>query len=181
MVNGPPTPPPTTAAELQDEARTASTSTADQALVAHASDPPPPQAAPETRLEIYQSVLPALIDSIARNEYNRLTASDRQQSRFLVVAPLVLGQLILDDLYPARYALQRLPDNLTSHPLARALMALAVLTINREHAKVYDGAAALVNLVSQPDFMDRDLASIISQLLSAFLGNVIHQKVLKWS
>ncbi|KAJ3515732.1 hypothetical protein NLJ89_g1574 [Agrocybe chaxingu] len=72
MVNGPPTPPPTTAAELQDEARIASTSTADQAPAVHASDPPPPQAAPETRLEIYQDVLPALIDSLARNEYNRL-------------------------------------------------------------------------------------------------------------
>ncbi|KDR81736.1 hypothetical protein GALMADRAFT_239914 [Galerina marginata CBS 339.88] len=172
MVNGPPTPPATTPAELQDEARTAASSIA-------ASSAPTVQNVPQNRPDIYQSVIPLMAEAIARNDYQRLvriaddadrsSVNDRQQSRFLIVAPLVLGHLVLDEVTPARYALIRLPDNLASHPLSRALTGLVTSTINRQHTVVHDQAAALQNLVSQPDFIDKDLASVIVTLLSAFI------------
>ena len=71
---------------------------------------------------------------------------------------------------PARYALMRLPENLASFPLSRALMALVISTTNREHAKIYEQAETLHALVAQPDFFDKDLASIVQALLAAFLG-----------
>lgn len=71
---------------------------------------------------------------------------------------------------PARYALIRLPENLSSFLISRALMALVISTTNREHAKVYDQAETLHGLVAQPDFFDKDLASIVQPLLEVFLG-----------
>jgi COP9 signalosome complex subunit 8 len=71
---------------------------------------------------------------------------------------------------PARYALMRLPENLASFPLSRALMALVTATTNREHAKIYEQAETLHVLVSQPDFSDQDLAPIVQALLLVFLG-----------
>lgn len=71
---------------------------------------------------------------------------------------------------PARYALLRLPENLASYPLSRALMALVTSTANREHAKIYEQAETLQALVTQPDFFDKDLASILQALLVVFLG-----------
>ena len=49
-------------------------------------------------------------------------------------------------------------------------MALVVSTTNREHAKVYEQAETLYGLVAQPDFFDKDLASIVQPLLEVFLG-----------
>ena len=64
----------------------------------------------------------------------------------------------------------RLPENLASLLMSRALMALVISTTNREHAKVYEQAETLHGLVDQPDFFDKDLASIIQPLLAVFLG-----------
>ena len=71
---------------------------------------------------------------------------------------------------PARYALMRLPENLSSFLLSRALMALVISTTNREHAMVYDQVDTLHVLVAQPDFFDKDLASFVQPLLEALLG-----------
>lgn len=71
---------------------------------------------------------------------------------------------------PARFALVRLPENLSSFLISRALMALVISTTNREHAKVYDQAETLHGLVAQPDFFEKDLASIVQPLLEVFLG-----------
>ena len=49
-------------------------------------------------------------------------------------------------------------------------MALVTSAMNRDHATIYDQAATLDSLVTQPDFPDKDLASAISALLSAFIG-----------
>jgi COP9 signalosome complex subunit 8 len=64
-----------------------------------------------------------------------------------------------------------LPDNLASLPLPRALADLVTSTTNREHTKVYHQAGALLNLVGQPEFLDRDLAAIIANLVPAFIGD----------
>jgi len=74
---------------------------------------------------------------------------------------------------PARYALSRLSDNLISLPLPRALVDLVTSTTNREHAKVYHQAGALLHLVGQPEFLDRDLAAIIASLVPTFIGDFL--------
>lgn len=71
---------------------------------------------------------------------------------------------------PARYALVRLPENLASLLVSRALMALVISTTNREYAKIYEHAETLHGLVAQPDFFDKDLASILQPLIGVFLG-----------
>jgi COP9 signalosome complex subunit 8 len=87
--------------------------------------------------------------------------------------------LITIDRPPARYALQRLPDSLSSLPLSRALSALIIYTMNRQHAQLYEQATALMNLVSQPDFFDKDLGSLIHTLTTAFLGKLLRVYVLR--
>ncbi|KAF8163432.1 hypothetical protein B0H34DRAFT_836952 [Crassisporium funariophilum] len=170
MVNGPPTPPPTTAAELQDEARGSSFT-----VEMSTSAPPPNQT---NRTEHHQHVLDAMVEAMAKNDIQQVVrlgeetdynSDDRQPSRLLIIAPLVLGHLILDSLPAARYDLLRLPDNLASLSLSRALTALVTSTTNREHAKVYIQASSLLSLVSQQDFLDKVLASIIESLVTAFL------------
>lgn len=173
MVNGPPTPPPTTATELQDEAR---------------ENPPIAEATtslPQNRTDHYQHVLASIIEAISNKDYPLViniaqetdyeTIDNRQPSRLLIIAPLVLGHLILDELPPARYALLRLPENLASFPLSRGLMALVTSTINREHAKIYEQAETLHALAAQPDFFDKDLVPILQTLLVVFLDSFRHR------
>jgi len=164
-----PTPPPTTATELQDEAREISPIVEASASI------------PQNSAENYEHVLPSIIKAISDKDYQQViniaqetdydTIDNRQPSRLLVIAPLVLSHLILDELPPARYALLRLPETLASLPLSQALLALVTSTINREHANIYEQAETLHVLVSQPDFFDKDLATMLQALLVAFLDS----------
>ncbi|KAF9527029.1 hypothetical protein CPB83DRAFT_857019 [Crepidotus variabilis] len=185
-MTGPPTPPATSPIEFQDQARSNAAEQA-QVQVQAQSASAVPAAAPsasslasysDNRPEIYQNAIPDIINAIKINDFTTLvqiteeldftTASDRQPSRLLVVAPLVLGYLILDNTSAAKYALLRLSDNLLNVGLSCALQSLVVATSNREHAKVYDQANALHKLVSQ-EIPDKEFASIIITLLSAFI------------
>src|SRR3954470_2123141 len=71
----------------------------------------------------------------------------------------------------ARYALVRLPDHLLSLPISRALMSLVTVTTKRQHAAVYAQATSLQNLVLKADYLDKDLVSMITALLTAFTGS----------
>lgn len=71
---------------------------------------------------------------------------------------------------PARYALTRLPDNLASLPLSQALLDLVASASERKHVKVYTRAESLFNLVSEPDFFDAKLASVIAEMVTTFVG-----------
>jgi len=169
-LKAPPTPPPTSAVELQDQARSIAHEESTSAQLASEA---------ETRSDIYQSALPAIVETIQRNDYAGLvkvtervdftTTGDSQPSRLFIVAPLVLGHLVLDDTPAARHALSRLPDNLIALPFSQGLTSLVVATINREHAKVYNEASNLLSFVGHPDFLDLELASIITSLLTAFI------------
>ena len=68
MSNGPPTPPATTPAELQDEARFSGQSITESSVSAAPEPPQTTQSVPES----YQSALPAMIETIARNDYQQL-------------------------------------------------------------------------------------------------------------
>ncbi|KJA27156.1 hypothetical protein HYPSUDRAFT_63416 [Hypholoma sublateritium FD-334 SS-4] len=171
MVNGPPTPPATTPVELQDAARST-------ASVAEPSVSLPPQIDPQLRPEVYQRALQGIGAALARKDYQSagsiageadfITATDRQPARMLIVAPLVLVHLINDNIPPARYALLRLPDNLISLPLARALGALVIYAMNRQHAQLYEQINILKSIVSQPDFFDQELGHQVVDLATVF-------------
>ncbi|RDB21421.1 COP9 signalosome complex subunit 8 [Hypsizygus marmoreus] len=172
---GPPTPPPTTATELQDEARG---NTSAEPI------PPPPAAlptTPPTKEDAYQYIFPTIADLASQSDFHGLIQvaehsdlngdvdSDRRNTRLLVVAPLVLAYLIIDDLPPARYALTRLPEGLTSNSLAKALIDLLASTWDRKHANVYSRAESLFILVHQPGFYNDKLASVITGLIEVFV------------
>lgn len=120
--NGPPTPPATTPVELQDEARANSS----VSQPPESSPNPPSQPLVSTSLpEGYQNAIILIANAVSRNDFLDLVAisektdinvrylhcfvslslikhlqipNDRQPSRLLIIAPLVLGHLILDDL-----------------------------------------------------------------------------------
>ncbi|KAF8582274.1 hypothetical protein K439DRAFT_1351580, partial [Ramaria rubella] len=90
-------------------------------------------------------------------------------SRLFIVAPLVLGCLILDDLPPARYALTRVPHGLANHTLSQALFSLLAATWDRKHGSVYQRSQELVDIVSTPTFFSQPLATLIRSLNEKFI------------
>ncbi|KAF5380986.1 hypothetical protein D9615_004111 [Tricholomella constricta] len=167
MANGPPTPPPSTEAEIQDEAR----NPAENVVPATT-----PQPSAQQQDDAYQSAFPAIADLALQlkfreliqlaetSELNSDADSDRRITRLLVTAPLVLAPR-------ARFALGRLPENVSSGPLGRALSELLAATTERKHASVYSRADNLSDMVNKPDFYDEKLAPVLSGLLSSFVGS----------
>jgi len=90
-------------------------------------------------------------------------------SRLFIIAPLVLGYLILDDLPPARYALTRLPHVLANHILPQALFSLLAATWGRKHASVYQRSQELADVVSTPAFFSQPLATLVRSLNERFI------------
>ncbi|KAJ7633007.1 COP9 signalosome [Roridomyces roridus] len=181
MSGGPPTPPPISATEIQDATRTivpplpaaaAAASTSTSAPVAAAAPPPPP------REDHYTLIFPE-IASLASDkkfvaltslaERNDIISEDRSPNRLLVIAPLVLAYLIMDDLPPALRALYRLPTNLQAVPLAKQLYALLASTSERKYANVYARVQGFSELVSQPDFYNTSLGALLGLMISTFL------------
>ncbi|KAF8205736.1 COP9 signalosome, partial [Mycena galopus ATCC 62051] len=167
---GPPTPPPSSATEIQDAARTivppvpaASTST---------SAPAPAQQQP--RQDGFTQIFPEIVSLASEKHYKQLihaieqSDSDRQPTRLLLTAPLVLAYLTLDDLPPARFALNRLPHNLATSSLGKQLHSLLASTSERKYVNVYTRANALLELVTQPDF-DPSLGALLGLMVPAFL------------
>jgi COP9 signalosome complex subunit 8 len=72
---------------------------------------------------------------------------------------------------PARYALARLPDIHANLPLCKLLASLLNVTIHRVHPQVYATATSLVELVSQPEFFHQELALVLTNLTTVFMGS----------
>lgn len=68
-LKGPPTPPPTSAVELQDQARSIAHEKSTSAQLVSET---------ETRSEIYQSALPAIVETIQSNDYAGLVKVTEQ-------------------------------------------------------------------------------------------------------
>ncbi|KAJ7681769.1 hypothetical protein B0H17DRAFT_869821, partial [Mycena rosella] len=173
---GPPTPPPTSATEIQDATRTVV-----PPLPAASTSTPVPAAAPppQTRQDAFTQIFPQIGSLAAENDFLGLIhvaethdiASDgeRQPSRLLLTAPLVLAYLTIDDLPPARSALNRLPHNLFSSPLGKQLFSLLASTSERKYTNVYSRAQVLLEHVSQSDFFDTGLGGLLSLMIQNFL------------
>ncbi|KAI0707671.1 hypothetical protein C8Q76DRAFT_745855 [Earliella scabrosa] len=187
-MTGPPTPPPSSATEIEDAART--TLPPPQAApatepVAPAPAPPPPeqtqptipnQTAPKTAYELLFPSITELArsgsvrDLIQVAERGDLSAdSDKDQTRLLIVAPLVLAYMIVDEIPPARHVLMRLPDNLTSIPLTRGLFSLLASVSERKYADVYVRAEQLHQFVSDPSFPNPVLGQLLAGMTTAFV------------
>ncbi|EJD02203.1 uncharacterized protein FOMMEDRAFT_157414 [Fomitiporia mediterranea MF3/22] len=111
-----------------------------------------------------QNLLPELISLAEATELSADAASRQDETRLLVVGPLVLSYIITDELPPALFALRRLPENLASHPLSKALLKLLAATQNRTYHLVYKNANDLVLLV-QGDLFDSLLATVVKLLV----------------
>ncbi|KAJ7256472.1 COP9 signalosome [Mycena haematopus] len=171
MSTGPPTPPPSSATEIQDATRT---------IV-----PPVPVASTSTpaqaRQDNFTQIFPEIVSLASEKRYAELidlaefrdvaSDSDRQPSRLLLTAPLVLAYLTIDNLPPARFALNRLPHNLATSPLGKQLYSLLASTSERKYANVYSRAQALLELVGQSTFFDTSLGTILGLMISAFLDS----------
>ncbi|KAF7363848.1 CSN8-PSD8-EIF3K domain-containing protein [Mycena sanguinolenta] len=166
---GPPTPPPSSATEIQDATRTI----VPPVPAASTSAPAP------ARQDNFTQIFPEIVSLAAEKRYVELidlaefrdvaSDADRQPSRLLLTAPLVLAYLTIDDLPPARFALNRLPHNLATSPLGKQLHLLLASTSERKYANVYSRTQALLEHVRQSDFFDPSLGALLGDMISAFL------------
>jgi len=130
---------------------------------------------------VYQQLFPTLANLAVQSDLQDLVRtaeggdievepeSNFDETRLLLVAPLVLAYINLDDTPPARIALSRLPDHLQSHPLTGALLRLIAATRYRNYATVYKSAEELVGVVQASGFFDPSLAAIIKLLIDRFI------------
>ncbi|KAJ7137787.1 COP9 signalosome, partial [Mycena epipterygia] len=171
---GPPTPPPSSATEIQDATRTVI-----PPLPAASTSAAAPVAPPSQRQDQYTHIFPQIASLASENNFRDLIrvaeahdiASDaeRQTSRLLLTAPLILAYLTIDDLPPARCALMRLPNNLATSPLGKQLGSLLASTSERKYTNVYTRSQGLLELVGQPDFFDTSLGALLGVMISTFL------------
>ncbi|KAI0784370.1 COP9 signalosome [Abortiporus biennis] len=181
-MTGPPTPPPSSDLEIKDAAR----------LEAPVPPPPatapPPVAAPaepqtvqpprQTQTQ-YDIFFPTLENYASNGQLDQLVAEaekadltvdgDSNISRLLVTTPLVLSYLILNELPAARFALERLPENLKANILPQALFSLLSSVWERKYEKIYPKAEELYNIVQQPVIPSQDLASVAAPLVKTFI------------
>ncbi|KAK0463667.1 uncharacterized protein EV420DRAFT_1638591 [Desarmillaria tabescens] len=188
MANGPPTPPPTTDIEIQDAAReeasanananeqTASSSTETAPEPAQQqqapSRPPPPQ-------DVFQQAFQKIASLASAKQWQELISvaenadvwgdDESPVSRLLVVAPLALGYLIIDDLPAARFALTRIHPRLQKLPISIALAVLLESSMERKHGEVYARAEALYNMTKDTaNTPDPQFPGVLSEMVQAF-------------
>ncbi|KAI0636661.1 hypothetical protein C8Q77DRAFT_1093947 [Trametes polyzona] len=193
-MTGPPTPPPSSAVEIEDAARTMlPPQIPDAPAPAPATEPVAPpaeqivpedtqtaQAGPEKQSTTYELLFPS-ITQLAKNGSLRelIEVAERgdlsgeyhaDPSRLLLVAPLVLAYMILDELPAARHALTRLPDSLAAVPLSQGLFQVLASTHERKYPDVYRRAAELHQFVSQPVLPNADFGQVLAGMVTSFVG-----------
>ncbi|KAG2061527.1 hypothetical protein BDR06DRAFT_946982 [Suillus hirtellus] len=183
MAQAPPTPPPMSATELRDEARdsiiASSTGSSDPTTSPNSSGSLEPSPQLSAIQDIYQQVFPQLSDLAEQRNFIGITniaehhdlngSNDKSHSRLLLIAPLVLAYMVLDDLTPAQHALARLPENVSSHPLSHALAALLASALERKYENTYARAQELFKMSQQSDFPDPRLGKTVGLLVNDFL------------
>jgi len=91
-------------------------------------------------------------------------------TRFLVVAPLALTYLILDQVAAARWVILRLPEDLAETTLSQLLFRLISSTEDRKYANIYTRANELLELISaESSDVEAELNVVLSQLIQKFI------------
>ncbi|KAI0822826.1 hypothetical protein BC628DRAFT_1387842 [Trametes gibbosa] len=193
-MTGPPTPPPSSAVEIEDAARTvlppqAQAEPTPAPAIEPVTVPPAPvtedtQSAPPglpKQSTTYELLFPSIKD-LAKNGSLRelIELAERgdlsgeyhaDPSRLLLVGPLVLAYLILNELPAACHVLTRLPDSLAAYPLSQGLFQLLASTHEREYLEVYRRAEELHQYVSQSAFPEAQLGQILAGMATSFVGS----------
>ncbi|CDO73588.1 hypothetical protein BN946_scf185014.g58 [Trametes cinnabarina] len=191
-MTGPPTPPPSSAVEIEDAARTVlpppaagappadtvnATPAATQAVTEEIQPPIVSQSAQSTTYELlFRSIsdmarsgsLWELVEVAERGDLSGDFQAD--PSRLLLIAPLVLSYLILDELPPARQVLTRLPDGLLSFPLSQGLFQLLASTSERKYSDIYRRAEELHQYVLRATFGNPEFSQILAGMITSFIG-----------
>lgn len=171
------------ATELRDEARdsitTSSAESSDPTTSSNSSgstETPPQLPAAQ---DIYQQVFSQLSDLAEQKNFIGITniaehhdlngSNDKSHSRLLLIAPLVLAYMVLDDLTPAQHALARLSENVSVHPLSHALAALLASALERDYENTYARAQELFQMSQQSDFPDPRLGKTVGMLVNDFI------------
>ncbi|TFK94754.1 hypothetical protein K466DRAFT_508776 [Polyporus arcularius HHB13444] len=189
-MTGPPTPPPSSATEIEDAARTtlpppqAAPATVEPAAAPVPAQPvteqpQPPIASPATPKSSYELLFPSIADLARSGSIRDLIEvaergdqsadQDKSPARLLLVAPLVLAYLIVDEVPPARHVLTRLPATLTSLPLVQGLFSLLSSVSERKYTNIYTRAEQLHQLVSDPGFSVQPLGQVLAGMVTAFV------------
>lgn len=172
------------ATELRDEARDSIIASSAESMDPTTSSSnssgsvEPPSQLPAVQ-DIYHQVFPQLSDLAEQRNFIGITniaehhdlngSNDKSYSRLLLIAPLVLAYMVLDDLTPAQHALARLPENVSSHPLSHALAALLASALERKYENTYARAQELFQMSQQSDFPDPRLGKTVGLLVNDFL------------
>lgn len=175
MTQGPPTPPPTSTTEIQDQVR--------DAVLDGSSDPPaerahsPPLLVPT--MDTYQQAFPNIYELAIQRDFSEVVRysetidlkgqNPRSPSRLLLIVPLALSYLILDNPTLAQLAVARLPENSRFHPLTRTLGNLVASASGHQYAQVYAHAEIMCSLTQQPESANDDLANLITNLVTLFV------------
>ncbi|KAK0229042.1 hypothetical protein IW262DRAFT_1429822 [Armillaria fumosa] len=188
MANGPPTPPPTTDIEIQDAAREEASANANaNAQTTSSSTETDPEPAPQQQSvprppppqDVFQQAFQKIASLASEKQWQELISvaenadvwgdDESPVSRLLVVAPLALGYLIVDDLPAARFALTRMHPRLQKLPISTALAALLESSIERKHGEVYARAEALYNMAKDTENApDPQFPIVLSQMVQRF-------------
>ncbi|KAG8907989.1 hypothetical protein FRB99_001155 [Tulasnella sp. 403] len=91
---------------------------------------------------------------------------DTHPTRLLVNVPLVLANLILDDIPAAHFALKRLPPALGSSPLPQALAALIVSIGERKYQDVHSRIAAVLFIAKDTSVVEPELGLLVESMAS---------------
>ncbi|KAF8330077.1 COP9 signalosome [Cantharellus anzutake] len=152
------------------------------APVAPETDHPPAPAGPSLQagtVNPFRLVFPDLVlhsrqsrwdDLIRTAERADLKKAGRESdvTRFLVVIPLSLSYLILDQAPSAHWVLMRLPDELINTPLPQLLFKLTASIADRKYTNIYSRANDVLSLVSETT-LDPELKEVVTELLQKFL------------
>jgi len=185
-MTGPPTPPPSSALEIEDAVRSSvppqvqpvgetSTSQASGSGVAVSAT------SRDLPMTSYQILFPKLAELALSSQpkYRELAQTAEigdlaaeglyHQSRLLLTTPLVLAHLISGDASSARFALERLPDTLASHPLSHALFQLVAAVSERKYDRLYSKADQILQVQAQAPFAEVNFSPMLAKLVEAFL------------
>ncbi|KAI0076455.1 hypothetical protein K474DRAFT_1662981 [Panus rudis PR-1116 ss-1] len=128
---------------------------------------------------VYQALFPTLVDLASKRDYARLIEAaetgdlnadgDHHPTRLLVIVPLVLSYLTLDNIPPAIFALTRLPDNLRSLATTQALFHLTASTSERKYSNIYGRAADLITASQSFQVPGANFPEVVKGMTDAFI------------
>lgn len=141
--------------------------------------PAPPAPVSERTQTPYDPLSSQIAELTTKGEYleviqvaergDMIPGYDHTMSRLLIVAPLVLAYLTVNDFAAARHALTRLPKILRDVPISSRLSDLLSATWNRDYSAVYARADDVLRLCQEPASEHPEFASVIEKLVNAFL------------